>query len=62
LFLNVYIPLHSGIGPEDLDEFKESLRSLRDSYPGDVICMGGILILTHGDTQNGNWQVNPNRL
>ncbi len=41
LFVNVYIPLHSGISNEDLDEFTEAIRSLRDSFPGDVICMGG---------------------
>ncbi len=41
LFVNVYIPLHSGISTDDLDNFKEALRSRRDSYPGDSICMGG---------------------
>ncbi len=39
--MNVYIPLHSGISNDDLDEFTEAIRSLRDSYPGDSICMGG---------------------
>jgi hypothetical protein len=41
LFVNIYIPLHSGISNDDLDEFTKAIRSLRDSFPGDAICMGG---------------------
>ncbi len=43
IFVNVYIPLHSGVTAEDLDEFKEAIRSLRDTYPGDLVCLGGDL-------------------
>jgi hypothetical protein len=41
LFINVYIPLHSGVTNEDLDKLRTTVHGLQRSYPGDLIIMGG---------------------
>jgi endonuclease/exonuclease/phosphatase family metal-dependent hydrolase len=41
LFINVYVPLHSGVTPTDLDQFRDMIESLRNSFQGDSLVLGG---------------------
>jgi hypothetical protein len=41
LFINVYVPLHSGATNDDLNHLPNTVRELQRSYPGDTIVMGG---------------------